>query len=69
MLHALTTLFTTTPGRPHHYASVDCNAVCTGVWRFDEPRDDERLIRIDSLDASLIAKRWNGSAWESVQAT
>lgn len=66
MLRGFKRVFMSSRRHRYHYASVNGDAVCTAVWRFDEPRENDRLVRIDSLDSSLIDKRWNGRTWESV---
>lgn len=45
------------------YAHVDANKVCTGIMDLSGPVVRADYIAITSFDASLIGKKWTGSAW------
>jgi len=52
------------------YAQIDNNNnMVIGVSQLAEEISDQRLIRIDSYDESLIGKRWNGSAFIDPELT
>ena len=54
------------PAMPQfHYAYICSSGVCYAVVRLDFRVCREDAIAVDSLDVSIIGKRWTGSLWES----
>ena len=46
-----------------YYARINSAAICTSVWRLDEPLHRPDAIAVDSLDNYLIGKQWDGTKW------
>ena len=53
------------------YANIDDDGNCVGIVGYQQPllEPTESMILIDTLDESLLSKRWTGEAWEDVAAT
>ena len=46
-----------------YYAQIDAENVCFAVSQLTDETESPSLIPISSLDATLIGRRWTGSAW------
>ncbi len=53
------------------YANIDEDGNCVGIVGYQQPllEPTESMILIDTLDESLLSKRWTGEAWEDVALT
>tara|TARA_Y100000385_G_C12713298_1_gene475529 strand:- start:2 stop:361 length:360 start_codon:yes stop_codon:yes gene_type:complete len=51
-----------------YYAQLDGDNVCTSVTQYEQALDapPSSYKVIDSLDESLLGKKWNGSSWKEV---
>jgi hypothetical protein len=53
------------------YANIDDDGNCVGIVGYQQPllEPTNSMILIDTLDESLLSKRWTGEAWVDVAAT
>lgn len=54
--------------RRFHYARIDSSGICRAVFRTDSAIERVHCIPVNSLDISLIGKRWIGVRWISASA-
>lgn len=53
-----------------YYAQINEENICTAVSELAaDMSDHSNLLSIESLDLSLLGKKWNGSDWEEVSST
>ena len=49
------------------YAIVDDDGICTSITSYEQAIEANSLmIKLEDIDESLLGKKWNGSAWETV---
>lgn len=53
------------------YANLDENNICSGITEYEQAIDSpaSNMLAIDSVDTSILGKKWNGSAWEEIAIT
>ena len=53
------------------YANLDENNICSGITGYEQALDSpaSNMLAIDSVDTSILGKKWNGSAWNEVPIT
>ena len=50
------------------YANLNSDSICEAIIEYQTPLDNppSSYKEIDTHDATLIGKKWNGSSWEEV---
>ena len=50
------------------YASIDENNICTSITEYGQALDSPAsyMIALDSVDESILGKKWTGSEWEEM---
>ncbi len=50
------------------YANLNSDSICEAIIEYQTPLDSppSSYKEIDTHDATLIGKKWNGSSWEEV---
>ena len=53
------------------YANIDADGNCVGIVGYQQPLlgATDNMVLIETLDESLLNKRWTGDAWEDVAPT
>ena len=53
------------------YANLDENNICSGITEYEQALGSpaSNMLAIDSVDTSILGKKWNGSAWEEIVIT
>ena len=48
------------------YASIDENSICRAITEYGQALDSPAsyMIALDSMDESIMGKKWTGSEWE-----
>lgn len=51
------------------YAQINENNICVGISNLSGEVIADNMIRIDTMDTSLLGKKYNSGSWETVETT
>ena len=53
--------------KKYFYAQIDDNNICVGVSELSGEVYSEKMITLDSYDASVMGKKYNNGLWEDIE--
>ena len=53
------------------YASIDENNICISITEYFQALHSppSNMVALDSMDTSIVGKKWSGSTWEEIPKT